>query len=81
MNFEFFTAIVRHIFSALGAYLVTAGYLQNGQMEQFIGAGLFIVAFIWSIVNKWRSSEAIDTALEMPAGASRDALAKELKLK
>ena len=80
MNFQFVSAIVRHILSALGGYLVTAGWLQNGQIEQFIGAGLFIVSFVWSIVNKWRAEKTIDTALELKAGSSRDALNKEMKL-
>jgi hypothetical protein len=80
MNFQFVSAIVRHILSALGGYLVTAGWLQNGQLEQFIGAGLFIVSFVWSIVNKWRAEKTIDTALELKAGSSRDALNKEMKL-
>lgn len=81
MNLEFFTAIIRHIFSALGAYLVTAGYLQNGQVEQFIGAGLFLVSFAWSLYNKFTTNGKIETALELPAGSSREALNKELKLK
>ena len=80
MNFQFVSAIVRHLLSALGGFLVTSGWLQNGQLEQFIGAGLFIVSFVWSIVNKWRADKAIDTALELKAGSSRDALNKEMKL-
>ncbi len=81
MNFEFITAIVRHVLSAVGAYLVTAGYLQNGQVEQFIGAGIFLVSFAWSLYNKLMVSNAIDTALDMKAGSTREALNKELKLK
>ena len=80
MNFAFISAIVRHILTAIGTWLVTSGYLQSGQTEQFIGAGLFIVSFVWSLYNKFTTEKAIDTALELKAGSSRDALNKEMKL-
>ena len=80
MNFAFVSAMVRHILTAIGTYLVTSGYLQAEQTEQFIGAGLFVVSFVWSLYNKFTTEKAINTALDMKAGSTRDALNKEMKL-
>lgn len=44
--------LLRHAVGFLAAWLVTKGYIAEGQTEQLIGVVLGIVALAWSIFDK-----------------------------
>jgi hypothetical protein len=79
MNSEFILAIVRHVLSAVAAWLATTGYLEASQVQGFVGAVIFLITVVWSVINKLRAEKAIDTALLLPAKSSRDHLKEVMK--
>jgi hypothetical protein len=44
--------IIRHGVGALGAMLVTNGYIDADLVDGFVGAGAFLIALAWSILEK-----------------------------
>ena len=54
--------IVRHVLTGAAGMLVTAGYLQQSQTEQFIGAGVMLAGIAWSW---WQKSGQAAVAAEL----------------
>ena len=81
MDMAFIWGIIRHVLTMLGGILVTSGYLESDQVTQFVGAVVFLAMVVASAVNKIRQGKAVETALELPAGTSKETLKKEMKLK
>ena len=74
--------IVRSVLALVGGYLVSAGLVSDGQVQQIIGGlAVFLVAVIWGIINKYVWKKQVDTALELPAGSSVAKLQDVLKNK
>ncbi len=49
--------IARHALSAVGAWLVSRGLLDESAIEPVIGAVLTIGAVVWSVVQKQRAAK------------------------
>jgi hypothetical protein len=78
--------ILRHVLTSAAGVLVTSGYLQSSQTEQFIGAGIFLAGIAWSWWQKSGQAEvaaalkkvtarnttaaAVTTAQALPTGAA-----------
>ena len=52
MKQEVFMGLVRHVLTAGGGFIVSLGYVTNGQTEILIGAALAIAGVIWSAMHK-----------------------------
>lgn len=52
MKYELIAAVVRHILTALGAYLVNAGYCEQSQAESIAGGALALLGLGWSFAHK-----------------------------
>ena len=81
MSMEFIYAIARHALGAFGTYLATNGYISESQAQQLAGVVVFIVTIALSIWHKVGKNKEVDVALQLPPNASREQLAKELKLR
>lgn len=60
--------IVRHLLTGAAGVLVSAGYLQSSQTEQFIGAGMLVVGIAWSWWQKKGQAEALDLLRRAKSG-------------
>jgi len=73
-------AAVRHLLSSVLVWLIAKGFITEAQGEQIIAAiALTIVTIAWSLINKYLLNRKIDTALELPAGASREQLEGQVR--
>lgn len=75
------TATIRHILTMLGGFLVNRGFLTGADLEWIIGGLLALGGLAWSYYNKHRTKQAIDTALDLEAGATRETLARVVETK
>ena len=66
MTSELIQALVRHVLTALAAWLVTSGYLATDDAQTLIGAGLGLTTVGWSIYNKLSHQRTLHEA-EQPA--------------
>jgi hypothetical protein len=64
-------SIVRMVTPYIAAYLSTKYGVASADVSTTIAT---IVAIIWSIANKVRYEAKVNTALELPAGYSKDTL-------
>ena len=81
MDSTFIWGIIRHLLTALAGVLATSGYLSADQVSQAVGAIMFIAMLIGSIYSKLKAKKALDVALELPPGTSKETLKKELNLR
>jgi hypothetical protein len=44
--------IIRHVFTFLGGLLVLKGWLDDGIVQELIGAASTIVGTVWSVLDK-----------------------------
>lgn len=44
--------IIRHVFTFLGGILVLKGWLDEGVVQELIGAASTIVGTVWSVLDK-----------------------------
>jgi hypothetical protein len=44
--------IIRHVFTFLGGLLVLKGWLDEGVVQELIGAASTIVGTVWSVLDK-----------------------------
>jgi len=44
--------IIRHVFTFLGGILVLKGWLDEGVVQELIGAAATIVGTVWSVLDK-----------------------------
>ncbi len=51
--------ILRHVLTALGAYLVTKGVINDGQLQIIIGAIIAVAPTIWGIIQKQQQKTAV----------------------
>lgn len=58
MTTEIITAVVRHVLTFGGGYLVTSGLIDNGQLELATGAICTIVGVAWSVWQKRQAAKA-----------------------
>ena len=73
-------SILRHLLTGLGAWLIAQGFVQEGKWEQLLmGASVFLVGIIWSIINKSGFVKRIETALGMQSGATTEQLEQVVK--
>ena len=49
----YLNGIIRTAIAGAGGWLVNQGLLLESQQEQFVGAGMLIVAILWSLYNKY----------------------------
>jgi len=68
--------IVRHALTAAAGVLVTDGYLQSSQEQQFIGAGVFLVGIAWSW---WQKSGQAKVKAQLDAAHSKIAVLQAVK--
>lgn len=73
------TALIRHFLTTAGGILVSRGILTASDLEWIVGGLLTLGGILWSLYNKKRMTAAIDTALEMPPGTTREKLKTEAK--
>lgn len=66
--------LLRHFGTIIGAYLVHKGWIDGGDVEAVIGAVIALGCILWSLYSKKQASKAIDAALDMPSGSTRDEL-------
>lgn len=71
MNAEAFAGIVRHLMTAIGGYLVTAGVLDGGTMETAVGAIVTLAGIAWSIWQKATANDKLNDAIAAPAGQAK----------
>lgn len=54
---DFVGGFIRHGIQAAGAALASKGIIEGGQVEQFVGIAMSLVAFAWSQYRKWKRSQ------------------------
>ena len=52
-------SIARHGLTTIGGSLVTAGYLDKGSTQAFVGGGMVLVGVLWSWWQKKGQAEVI----------------------
>jgi len=52
MNAEYYSALVRHILTAVGGFLVARGLTDNATVEAVIGGAVALVGLGWSLFHK-----------------------------
>jgi membrane associated rhomboid family serine protease len=69
-------ALVRHILSFIGGWLVLKGLVPKNElpvaidnMAEFIGSAIGVGAFVWSIYRKWKDG-VIKDELDRTAGGT-----------
>lgn len=68
-------AILRHLLTALAGYFVTKGIWTTDEATNYIAAAAAaLLALGWSIWSKYKGRIRLLTALDMPEGATEDAL-------
>lgn len=68
-------AAIRYASAPLVIWLVAHFNVTADNANAFIAGGAtYLVAFIWSLFNKYRAEKKIVTALELPAGSSKETL-------
>jgi hypothetical protein len=69
---QFLGALLRHVLNFAGGWLVARGILQPDQVDDMIaGAVVFVLAVVWSWVEKYRAQLMENTRAAMPAGTTR----------
>lgn len=66
--------LLRHFCTIIGAYLLHKGWIDGGDVEAVIGALIALGSIGWSFYSKRQASKAIDHALDLPSGSTRDDL-------
>lgn len=67
---------VRHGLTTIGGMLVTAGYMQSGDMQAFIGGGMVIAGVAWSWWQKRGQAQVADALKKVTArSTTADAVA------
>jgi hypothetical protein len=74
-NSDFLKQAIGSFLRIFGAPIITwisttLGLTPDTTSQVIVAVVAFVVAFIWSIANKFKVKEKIDTALELPAGSS-----------
>lgn len=73
------TSIIRHLLSGIVGWLVAKDFITGEQGESIIAAiALAVITLAWSLISKYLLNRKIDTALDLPAGASREQLEDRL---
>lgn len=75
------TGIIRHALTGLGVYLTGAGLNQEQSNAIIAGVAILLVSGISLVYSKFHQVKKVETALELPAGATKEQLEKEMKLK
>ncbi len=78
IDYQQITAIVRSAVTLMGGLLVNRGYMEGRDVETLVGVGLALASLIWSLVHKQQVAKAIDTALALPPGSTKDDLREVL---
>lgn len=52
MRTDMILGIVRHVLTAAGGVLVTKGVTDAANVEQAVGALVFLIGLVWSILQK-----------------------------
>lgn len=70
--------IARQLLTVAGTLLASSGVISSTQSEAFVGAGVVLISLIWSVIHKQTQADALDTALLMPAGSTKEQLAEKI---
>ena len=65
-----FLAVIRHVLTAVGGGLVTAGYLTNDQLTAIVGGIVAAVGLGFSLWQKRRQKAEVAKALATPPPAA-----------
>lgn len=49
--------LIRHVLTFLGGYLVTKGIIDEGTLQEVIGAIITLSGFVWSFISKKEPTE------------------------
>ena len=72
---------IRRGLDALGALLIARGLATEAEWTTLAAsAAPLLASFLWSLYEKAQADKRIDVALQMPAGRSREDLAKAMKV-
>lgn len=65
------SSVLRHFLTAGAGYFVTRGIWGKQEAESYVGAlVLFLLSFFWSLSQKYFARLKLESALELPAGAT-----------
>lgn len=68
-------SLIRTFGSPLIVWLATTGKISESEAAStVIAIASVLIAIVWSIFNKVRAETKVETALELPAGSSKDKL-------
>lgn len=64
-------SLLRAGLTALGGWLVSKGYITADHTPEIVGAGLTVVAVVWSLIQKANAHAALKDAIAAPAGKAQ----------
>lgn len=74
-NTDLALALLRHLLTLGGGWLVSTGYLEGSDLQAFVGVAIAVIGFAWSVLHKRKIGRMIDTALALPPESTRADLA------
>lgn len=86
MDFELIKPLMlgalRHGLQFVAGVLVTWGVIKQDDVTAIVaGLTALAIGLLTMAYNKWHEKKKVETALELPAGASQEQLKKEMNLK
>lgn len=72
---EYATTLLRNLLAPAVAYLAATGFISESEATNLVVAVVAIaVSVVWGLGNKYIWNRKVETALELPAGSSKEKL-------